>query len=417
MKTYQAQFPLALRALNRLGALASGMGVELIGLDRDTLLKRATTAAGSSDFGTEEFIANLDRLLASLSSEGKLTTFGRLIARTDLQRTLQNRLQITALCAEHPEIEAAPVIQPIFVVGPPRTGTTIFHDLLALDPANRVPMAWETAYPMPPPETATYNSDPRIARVDADLARVDQFIPEFKKMHPMGAQRAQECVSITSHEFASMIFNTQFRVPSYEDWVMEADMSAALRQHRRFLQVLQWKAPGQRWALKSPQHIWHMDQLLKEYPDARIVQTHRDPARILVSISSLVATLRGLASDAVDVAEIARGYSAGLELGYRKMIEVREQGLLQDAQVIDLHFRDFVSDQVGTVRRAYQHFGLQLDAVAEQRMRQFLDDNPADKHGKHSYNLEDIGMNENDIRQQFAFYTDYFKVAQEPLKQ
>jgi hypothetical protein len=417
LKTYQPEFPWALRALNRLGQLARGVGVELIGLDREALLKKAMAASGSSDFGGDEFIANLDRLLASLDSEARLTTFGRLIARTDLQRTLQNRLQITQLCAQHPEIETAPVRQPIFVVGPPRTGTTIFHDLLALDPANRVPMAWETAYPMPPPETATYLSDPRIARVDAELARVDQFIPEFKKMHPMGAQRAQECVSITSHEFASMIFNTQFRVPSYENWVMEADMESALRLHRRFLQVLQWKAPGQRWALKSPQHIWHLEQLLKEYPDARIVQTHRDPARILVSISSLVATLRGLSSDAVDIAEIARGYSAGLELGYRKMIEVREQGLLRDDQVIDLQFRDFVSDQVGTVRRAYQHFGLELDTVAEQRMRQFLEDNPADKHGKHSYDLADIGMNESDIREQFAFYTDYFQVKQEPLRQ
>ena len=144
----------------------------------------------------------------------------------------------------------------------------------------------------------------------------------------MGAQRPQECVSITSHDFASMVFNTQYRVPDYEDWVMASEMRSALRFHRRFLQVLQWKTPGKRWALKSPQHIWHIEHLMREYPDALIVQTHRDPVRVLVSISSLVATLRRLCSNSVDLPGCARDYARGLALGYDKTIAFRKSGRL-----------------------------------------------------------------------------------------
>ena len=339
------------------------------------------------------------------------------MAAKDIQRTLENRLKITELCRRHPEIEQQPIVEPIFVVGPPRTGTTIFHDLLALDTDNRVPLSWEAAYPLPPPEPATYETDPRNAQVDAELDQVDKMVPEFKSMHPMGAQRAQECVSLTSHEFASMIYNVQFRVPLYENWVMGADMTEALRFHRRFLQVLQWKAPRERWALKSPQHIWHIEYLMREYPDARIVQTHRDPARILVSISSLVATMRSLCSEEVELADIAAGYASGLVRGYQQMVAYREAGKLPSDQVVDLYFRDFIADQVGTVRRAYEHFGLELSAGAAGAMQAFLDANPADKHGKHSYDLEGIGMNEVEVRKMFAFYTDYFEVPQESLSQ
>ena len=155
----------------------------------------------------------------------------------------------------------------------------------------------------PSPEAATLRTDPRIAKVQADLDRVDGLIPEFKTMHPMGALRAQECVVITSLDLASMIYQTQFDVSSYDRWVLGCDMRSALRWHRRFLQVLQWKAPGKRWALKSPQHLWHIQHVHREYPDALFVQTHRDPVRVLVSISSLVATLRRLASHHVSLPE------------------------------------------------------------------------------------------------------------------
>jgi len=415
MTTSSHSLPLPVRLMNLAGAGAQRLGLQPIKLGVEGLLEKAATNTGLSDFGGDEFRQPLALLVESLESEANLSTMGRIVARSDLLRTLENRLRMVDLFHQHPEILEQPVAPPIFVVGAPRTGTTIFHDLLAMDPGIRVPLTWETSYPLPPPETATYRSDPRIAKVQADLDRVDQLLPEFKKMHPMGAERAQECVAITSHDFASMIYQTQFEVSTYDRWVLAHDMRSALQWHRRFLQVLQWKAPGERWALKSPQHLWHIEQVHREYPDALFVQTHRDPVRVVVSISSLVAALRRLSSDRVSLPEIASYYAAALVQGFNNTIAYRRTGRLPERQVVDLYFQDFIKDQVGTVRRAYEHFGLDLSDQAASAMQSFLDDNPADKHGQHFYDLADTEMDEQEIRERFRDYQTYFDVPEEAV--
>jgi len=405
--------PLPVRLMNLAGEGVSWIGLQPIKLRVDSLLEKATANTGLADFGGDEFREPLALLLDGLEKEANLSLLGRLVARGDLLRTLENRLRMVDLFRRHPEIAEQRVNRPVFVVGPPRSGTTIFHDLLAMDPDNRVPMTWETCYPLPPPETASFRTDPRIAQVQADLDRVDQLIPEFKKMHPMGAERAQECVAITSHDFASMVYQTQFDVSTYDRWVLDHDMRSALQWHRRFLQLLQWKAPGKRWALKSPQHLWHIQHVHREYPDALFVQTHRDPVRVLVSISSLVAALRRLSSNQVSLPEVVDYYAMALAKGYNNTVAYRQSGKLPESQVVDLYFQDFIKDQVGTVRRAYEHFGFDLSDEAENAMRSFLDDNPSDKHGRHLYSFADTGMDEQKTRKLFHDYQTYFDIPSE----
>jgi hypothetical protein len=407
--------PLPVRLMNLAGKGAGVIGLKPIKLSVESLIEKATSNTGLTDFGGDEYRAPLALLIESLETEANLSVMGRLVARGDLLRTLENRLRLVELFERHPEIAEQPVERPIFVVGAPRTGTTIFHDLLAMDPDIRVPLTWETSYPLPPPETASFRTDPRIARVQSDLDRVDQLIPDFKQMHPMGAERAQECVAITSHDFASMIYQTQFDVSTYDRWMLDCDMTSALRWHRRFLQVLQWKAPRERWALKSPQHLWHIQHLHREYPDALFVQTHRDPVRVLVSISSLVAALRRLSSDSVSLPEVAEYYAVALAKGFDNTVAYRKSGQLPEAQVVDLYFQGFIKDEVGTVRRAYEHFGLELSEEAAGAMQSFLDDNAADKHGKHSYSLADTEMDEQELRKLFHGYQSYFDIPSEAV--
>jgi len=415
MTTSRRSLPLSVRLMNLAGARARSIGLSPVELSVEALLDKAMANSGLTDFGGDEFRQPLALLIDSLEQEANLSLLGRLVARGDLLRTLDNRLRMVDLFRRHPEIGEQPVERPIFVVGPPRSGTTIFHDLLAMDPEIRVPLTWETCYPLPPPEAATFHTDPRIARVQSDLDRVDALIPEFKTMHPMGAERAQECVAITSHDFASMIYQTQFDVSTYDRWVLDHDMRSALQWHRRFLQVLQWKAPGKRWGLKSPQHLWHIQHVHREYPDALFVQTHRDPVRVLVSISSLVAALRRLSSDKVSLPEIVEYYAMALAKGYDNTVAYRESGKLPASQVVDLYFQDFIEDQVGTVRRAYQHFDLDLSDVAANAMQAFLDDNPADKHGKHLYRFADAAMEERSLRERFRRYQRYFDIPSESI--
>ena len=407
------RLPLGARLLNLAGRGANLVGLHPVNLELESLLHQAMAKTGLSDFGGDEFRQPLALLLSGLENDAGLSLLGRMVARGDLLRTLENRLGLVDLLKQHPEIADQAIARPVFVVGPPRSGTTIFHDLMTLDPDNRVPLSWEAAYPLPPPETASYRTDPRISRVQSDLDRVDKLLPEFSKMHPMGAARAQECVAITAHDFTSMIYQVQFNVPNYDRWVLDCDMRSALRWHRRFLQVLQWRAPGKRWVLKSPQHMWHLQHIHREYPDALFVQTHRDPLRIVASMSNLAATLHGLASDHVDLPAIANYYAQALARGYNNTVAYRKSGKLADEQVIDVYFQDFRGDQVGTLRRAYQHFGFELQDSAAAAMQSFLAKNPADKHGRHVYSLDDTRLDERRVRGLFSDYQSYFNIPNE----
>lgn len=413
MSDVRAGRPLGLRLMNGVGAALRAAGLPLARLDDAALIRAATRKTGLSDFGDDRFRDPLRRLTESYDREARLTFLGRMIARADLLRLLEYRLRVEATHKAHPEIVTAPITRPIFVLGLPRTGTSILHELLAQDPASRLPMSWETMYPDPPPERATFDTDPRIAAVDKHLAGVDRLIPDFKSMHPMGALLPQECVAITAFDFASLLFHTTTRLPSYQAWLDDADLTWVYRQHRRWLQYLQWKAPANQWVLKSPGHLWALDALLAVYPDARIVQTHRDPLKVIASLVSLICTLRSLGTDDIDPKEIGADWTARLARGLEHTIDVRDRLQLPASQVFDVQLPEFLRDEIGTVRRIYEHFGMTLSADAEARMRSFLAANQADKHGRHTYRLALGGLDEATERKRYARYQERFAIPNE----
>ncbi len=409
------QRPFALRAFDWVGRALRGAGLPFASLAETGLLARTMRRTGLRDFGDASFREPLRRLLASLETEAGLTPFGRVLARRDLQRLLENRLRMTDTLVRHPEIAAAPIRQPLFVIGLPRTGTSILHELLAQDPANRVPMTWEVMHPWPPPERASFESDARIAQVDRHFSGIDRVLPGFKAMHPMGALLPQECVALTAHDFASLIFHTTYRLPGYQAWLDQQDLRPVYASHRRWLQYFQWRVPAQRWVLKSPGHLWSLDALLAIYPDARIVQTHRDPLQVVASLVSLITTLRGLGSDAVDPHEIGLDWTERLAAGLRLASEARERASGGAARFFDVHFRDLVGREIEQVQRIYEHFELTLSPEAEARMRRFLAENPRDKHGTHRYSLAFAGLDAERLRPAFADYQKRFGVASEPM--
>ena len=409
----QLSRPLGLRVFNRTGGALRRVGLPLVDLDAAGLFDRARRLTGLSDFGDPFFREPLRVLLDAFETEAELTMLGRVIARADVVRLLQNRLRMTDVLNQHPEIAAGEIRQPIFVVGMPRTGTTILHELLAQDPDNRVPMTWEVMHPWPPPDSDTYETDPRIRLVEKHFSGVDRLIPGFKRMHPMGATLPQECVALTSHDFASMVFSTTHTVPSYQAWLDHADLRWVYAAHQRQLQYLQWRCPAQRWALKSPGHLWALDALLAIYPDARIVQTHRDPLKVIASLANLIALLRSMSSDHIDRAAIGAEWTARLADGMQRSMDVRDQLPAETAPVFDMHFSEFIRDEIGMVRRIYSHFGLDLTLEAEERMRRFLTENPRDKHGAHRYRLEDAGLDAAVERERYRPYQERFGIESE----
>jgi hypothetical protein len=405
--------PFALRALNGAGAALAAMGFRAPSLAPDVLLAAAARRTGLSDFGDPSFRVALERLVGAFEREAELTALGRMVARRDLGRLLEGRLRMESTLRAHPEIEAAPIHAPIFVLGLPRTGTTILHELLALDPSSRVPVTWEVMTPWPPPERATFETDPRIAVAEKQLGGVEQIIPGFQGIHRMGARLPQECVAITAYEFASILFTTTHRICGYQTWLESIDHRAIYRAHRRWLQYFQWRVPADRWVLKSPGHLWTLDALLAVYPDARIVQTHRDPLRVVASLVSLSALLRSMASDAIDPPAIAREWAPRLAAGLEASMRARDAAALPASRVFDVHFHEFLGNEIETVRRLYERFGLELSSEAESRMRRYIAENPKDKHGGHRYDFGTAGLDPAAERRRFASYAERFAIPNE----
>jgi hypothetical protein len=407
--------PLAIRAANRAARWARGVGIEPVRLDEPSLVRAAIREAGSEDFGAEPFLAPLRRVLDSLENEARLTWLGRTIVRGELVRVLRNRLGLVSARRAHPEIARVAVHQPIVVVGLPRTGSTILHDILACDPAHRAPLTWECNDPCPAPEASTFETDPRIAANDAQLAGVDRLIPGFKAMHPMGARLAQECVVLMQQTMCTVLFHNEYRVPSYQDWLDDPafDWRPVYAFHREQLQHLQWRCPRERWVLKTGAHMWSLDSLLATYPNACVVQTHRDPVKVATSYASLTTLVRAMSSDAVDPYEIAADWTPRLARALERAIDVRDGGRVPAQRFHDVHFRTLLGDPMKVVEGIYGHFGLELSGEAADRMRAFIAENPQGKHGVHRYAPEEYGLDVPRERARFARYTDRFGIEPE----
>jgi hypothetical protein len=382
----------------------------------DPLAEQAFEATGLSDLGEGTWREGAERLIASLNEEAALTELGSTIAAGDVVEYLTSRLRVIDWVKRNPSIRDADIRPPIVVLGQPRTGTTILFDVLAQDPANRVPLTWEVDQPWPPPQTDTYETDPRIDEVDARLAAVDLLIPGFRAMHDMGARLAQECVRITGGDFRSMIFATQYRVPAYQQWLLyDADLGSAYRYHRLFLQYLQSAHPGERWVIKSPAHSWSLGALYAEYPGALIVHTHRDPVRVICSLASLVDLLRRLASDDVEISKVAAEWVDDIILGLDRAVAARRDGTVPAGQSVDVLFQDFVANPMATVASIYEHLGIELTPEAEKAMRAFLAANPQEKHGGHKYSFADTGLDAGLLRERTRSYQEYFGIPEEAL--
>ena len=386
------------------------------GLTAASLVEGAAAETGLVDLGEDTWQEGLDRLVHALRTEADLNEVGTQVAASQLRDHLKSRLWVTDWHRRHPEIGRAGIAAPVVVLGQPRTGTTILFDLLAQDPRFRAPLTWEVANPHPPPETATFDTDPRIELAAVASAVSEAIIPGFQAIHPSGPQRAQECVSITAGDFRSLLFSTVFHVPSYTRWLLwDADMAPAYRYHRMFLQLLQWHYPAEPWLLKTPGHQWCLPALLDEYPDATLVYTHRDPLKVIASTASLTAHLQRLASDHTSVPVLGAEWADYLVEGNNRSVDAREDRVVAPGRAVDITFGAFMTEPFDTVSAVYDRLGLELTPSVEARMRAFLADNPSDKHGVHAYTFSATGLDERATRRRTARYEEYFHVPRENL--
>lgn len=418
--------PLLWRAAN--AALAPA--ARLVSLAPDSLLAAARRRERLYELGDASFEEPLRVLCEAYERDARLTPLGRLLVRRSLIGLLATRLRLEALWREHPEIAAERVEAPLVILGLPRTGTTHLHGLLAEHPSLRALPFWESLEPVPAKAVREGRAPDRRRERCAVALRVQHWVmPRFEAMHEMTPDAPHEEIQLLAVAFRSMFFDASNHVPSYGAWYRAHDQSVGYRELKRLLQTLQWlrgrsadarsaaprsaRPPGAcRWVLKSPQHLDQLGPLLAAFPDARIVHTHRDPARVVASMCTMLAY--GLRMHRARVDLLALGRLWGDRIASMLEASLRDRPLVPAAQAMDLRFAEFLRDEVGAALRVCAFAGLDADADVRRRFEAYQAANPRGRHGAVAYRLAEFGLDAAQIRTRLASYCERFGVEQEP---
>lgn len=388
---------------------------ERVSLDEAGLLEEARAKTGLEDFGGEGFREGLGVLLEALEREADLTLMGRMSARGQIVKLLVNRLRLEELVARRPEAAEAPLERPVIIVGLPRTGTSHLHNLLSGHPDLRFLPYWESTEPIagPDDQIAAGQPDPRIARAQAALDQGAALIPYQQAMHELTAETPHEEIGFLQMDFACPLFSTMFHVPSYRKWYCSKDQREAYAYARRVLRVISFlRESGKRWVLKSPMHLEQIGPLMATFPDARVLLTFRDPARVTLSLATMTCYGRRLVQRRIDPAEVGRQVSEMTR--HRFDSAVRDAHLIPSAQRFDVHFHDYMQDPLATVREVLAFAELDASEATMDRMKRYQDAHPRGKFGRVRYRYEDVGLDPKALRGSAETYMEHFGVRPEP---
>ena len=367
------------------------------------LLKAAAEQVGRDDFGNPQFIRGLEALVESINTEAALTEAGMAAQHQRLLGLLANRLRLQRALAEHPEILNERIAAPIVIVGLPRTGSTMTHRLLASDPAHTAMLWWEGRHPAMLPGERRGKPNERRDLGRAEVEAVVAASPEAMQIHPWDFEGADEEVLLIEHSFHSSVPEAHMRLPSYSRWVEAQDHAPVYRDLLAMLQHLQWQTPGRaakRWVLKSPHHLGHMDALFEVFPDAKIIQTHRDPMQTVPSLCSMCANLAAPLTRAPNPQAIGAHWLRRLS---RSLKACMKTATARPDSFLDLHFRAMVQDPIAQMAQVYEFVGERFGDRAEAAMCAYREDD-AHQADAHAYNLADYGLSEAQIDRLFSAY-------------
>jgi len=375
-------------------------------IDGEALVQGAVRKAGHGDFGGDSWREGFDRLVDALNETAQLTPAGASMLAYRLGTLLANRLAIEKTYQDNPEIEDQVVEGPVFVIGLPRTGTTALSQLVAADPRMRSLRTWESLAPAPPPESATEHCDARIAAAQAGLDYMYATYPEWAALHHETAVTPTECQDLLGMEFKAAHFDGMAYVPAYSQWVANCDMASAYAYHHRVLKLLQSRCPPRLWHLKTPVHMLYLDALVAEYPNARFLWSHRDPARVMGSVCSLIAYCRTWVSDRDEAATVGAEQLAIWTQAMRRAMDFRDRS--GESRFADIAFADIQSDPVAAIQRAYARIGMAFDARSQAAVARWAASHRPGIHGTHVSNLEDFGLDSRQVHAAFDRYMDRF---------
>ena len=372
-------------------------------INANEILDQAKSETGLSDLGEPLFFEGLNKLIDSINNEANLNEIGIQAQPIRIQGLLSNRLRFEEDLKKFPEILDQEIIAPIVIVGLPRTGSTMTHRLLASDPNHTAMLWWEGRYPALLPGEKRGDIEARMELGKAEVDAVVAASPEALDIHPWDYKGADEEILLLEHNFLSTVPESFMALPSYSEWIEEQDHTLAYEDLKKFIQYLQWQNPGRekkRWVLKSPHHLGFIDKMISVFPDAKIIQTHRDPIKTVPSFCSMCANLFEPLTTNFDKVFIGKHWSNKLTRALNHCMNISEQ---HPDNFLDLEFLNMIKDPIDEMKKIYEFIGESFGEKTEVAMEAWREEN---KHemGAHKYSLEEYDLTESQINDNFAKY-------------
>lgn len=397
----QDKIILPFNLLNKIGGLANNLGINRPELTVDAVLQRASDASGLTDFGDNHYLEGLDALMYSARKDN-INFLGRFLIHSLAIGCAQSRLEWVEHKKTTPAAFSGNLKPPLIVVGAPRSGTTIMHRMLAADPENQAIPMWRLVKPFPPKK----GKDKRLLHLLRDMKLMQKLRPQLALKHDITPEKPEECIMVQGMSFNSLLFYASSPVYSYLDWYKNADR---FKMYEEYASMLHWyqSENSQRLTMKSPPHAADLSELLAAVPNALVVQTHRDPVKVVNSANSLFHTLHSFQMAPYDLKKMVETNLCQMEHIYEKNMEKRKS---LNHSICDVDYNELVKDPIGTTKKVYAHFGLEWTDKYETNLSQFMNNNPKHKLGKHSYSAEDFGLSDEAIRERFSKYINTYNL-------
>jgi hypothetical protein len=391
----------------------------IVPLDEASLIDAAVKRTGLTDFDDADgWREHFRVLLDATEKEAQLNFFGRILTRSDFLNYLSMRLTLTDQYRRFPEIENEVITEPVFILGFGRSGTTILHETLGQDPQFRSVRRWEALFPVPPPEEATYETDPRIAKARDLVDVVHAISPEFEAMHAWGADLPVEDIEFTYAAFFSEVWENALQIPTYNRYFHERSPDYHFYWHKRMLKLLQWKYKKPHWLFKNPTHMSRIPSLLKAYPDAKIIFPHRDPVVTADSVVNVSGAIFYWRTDHPYAYEETGSGWVDIEPRVQKwedIIGMIESGALRPGYFANSIYPEFLEHPQKVITDIYRDLRLTLTPEALAKMLAFLDERHSGTHGNSSTYDRSRATDPRTIeeRKRYARYQKYFNVPYE----
>lgn len=375
-------------------------------LEIESLLTDAQERTGLQDYGHGDFREGLAALVQTYENNQFTDDAVKKLKRR-MADLLQSRLQVEEAWKRHPQVLAETIKRPLFLTGLPRTGTSALLNVLANDPATRELKLWEAHNPAPLEGLEPGQEDPRYLQVKAYYEQMNAS-SDFKKIHYMTADSAEECIFLTNHSFQDAAYGFEIFLEPYASYYRDVDRRPQYEYHANLLRLLQWQRPADRWLLKAPSHLGHLDIILDLHPQAGVIITHRNPLEVVGSYSSMMMAVLPEQTQVTDPHEMGRRVLDDLGAQMDHAMAVRER--LSPGQVVDVQYTDFISDTVAVVEDIYQQLDLPYTEDVQQLIASYVADHPRNKHGSHDYQLAQFGLTEQQVLDRFAHYIETYNI-------